>query len=93
LVTILSQHRRPAGTAVHKQNKNSGWSSLTLRCLLTHRLFSSRQTVFGKLMTFSARRNMHMDIIPMHISHIIMVTLRFMSAFLLAVIFPVGMVA
>ena len=35
---------------------------------------------------------MHMDIIPMHISHIIM-TLRFMSAFLLAVIFPVGMVA
>ena len=26
---------------------------------------------------------MHMDIIPMHISHIIMVTLRFMSAFLL----------
>ena len=38
---------------------------------------------------------MHMDIIPMHISHIIMVakTLRFMSAFLLAVIFPVGMVA
>jgi len=44
-------------------------------------------------MTFSARRNMHMDIIPMHISHIIMETVRFMSAFLLAVIFPVGMVA
>ena len=36
---------------------------------------------------------MHMDIIPMHISHIIIETVRFMSAFLLAVIFPVGMVA
>ena len=31
---------------------------------------------------------MHMDIIPMHISHIIMVTVRFMSAFLLTEVFP-----
>ncbi len=31
---------------------------------------------------------MHMDIIPMHISHIIMETVRFMSAFLLNCDFP-----
>ena len=31
---------------------------------------------------------MHMDIIPMHISHIIMETVRFMSTFLLNCDFP-----
>ena len=36
---------------------------------------------------------MHMDIIPMHIPHIIMVTVRFMSAFLLNCDFPFGLVA
>jgi hypothetical protein len=50
LVGFLSQHRRPAGTAVHKQNKNSGWPFDPP--LLAHTpAFSSRQTVIGKRMT------------------------------------------
>ena len=85
-------YSRPAGPCflccVPVQNKKQRLV-ITDPPLLAHTsAFSSRQTVFGKLMTFSARRNMHMDIIPMHISHIIMVTVRFMFSFPPSVVFP-----
>ena len=51
----------------------------TLRCLLTHRLFQADKQFLESNRSFWARGNMHMDIIPMHISHIIIaVPRRFM---------------
>ena len=48
----------------------------TLRCLFTHRLFQAVKQFLESNRSFWARRNMHMDIIPMHIWHIIMAVLR-----------------
>lgn len=48
----------------------------TLRCLLTHRLFQAAKQFLESNRPFRARRNSHMDIMPMHISHIIMAVLR-----------------
>ena len=48
----------------------------TLRCLLTHRLFQAAKQFLESNRPFWARRNSHMDIMPMHISHIIMAVLR-----------------
>ena len=67
---FLSQHRRPAGTAVHKQNKNSGWSSLTLRCLLTHRLFFKPSNSFRKADDlFGATKHAHGHHTHAHLAH------------------------
>ena len=52
------------------KNKNSGWSSLTIRCLLTHGLFSSPQTVFGKLTTLTgATKHAHGHHTHAHLAH------------------------
>ena len=52
------------------KNKNSGWSSLTIRCLLTHGLFSSPQTVFGKLTTLiGATKHAHGHHTHAHLAH------------------------
>lgn len=48
----------------------------TFRCLFTHRLFQAVKQFLESNRSFWARRNMHMDIIPMHISHIIIAVLR-----------------
>jgi hypothetical protein len=64
----------PTGT-----NKKTAAGRSTFRCLFTHRLFQADKQFLESNRSFWARRNMHMDIIPMHISHIIIaVPRRFM---------------
>ena len=68
----------PAGTnerGVPGKIKTAAGRS-TFRCLLTHRLFQAVKQFLESSRSFWARRNMHMDIIPMHISHIIIAVLR-----------------
>jgi hypothetical protein len=48
----------------------------TFRCSFTHRLLQAVQQFLESNRSFWARRSMHMDIIPMHIWHIIMAVLR-----------------
>jgi hypothetical protein len=67
------------GGAPRRDKTKTAAGRSTLRCLLTHRLFQADKQFLESNRSFWARGNMHMDIIPMHISHIIIaVPRRFM---------------